>query len=132
MPKGEKSKVAIQVAAWILRWALGSAFPRLRRRPARLARWLRREERLLGRLAPLRRVRRSLEIVVGVALVLGIWPRPVAWVAAALLLSFALTMTVALGIVAPVSYSVFSAFAGALLLAMISPRGSNAWSRKTV
>jgi len=26
MPKGEKSKVAIQVAAWILRWALGSAF----------------------------------------------------------------------------------------------------------
>jgi putative oxidoreductase len=62
-----------------------------------------------------------IETVLGVALLVGIYQRTVAWCSAALLLSFALTMSLALGIVAPLSYSVFSAFAAALLLGAVSP-----------
>jgi hypothetical protein len=47
--------------------------------------------------------------------------RIVAWCSAGLLLSFALTMSVALGVVAPLSYSVFTAFGGAFLLGAIAP-----------
>src|SRR5262245_66045115 len=50
----------------------------------------------------------ALETILGVALLVGIWQRIVAWCSAALLLSFALTMSVALGVVAPFSYSVFT------------------------
>jgi putative oxidoreductase len=63
----------------------------------------------------------AIETVLGVALLLGIYQRIVAWCSAGLLLSFALTMSVALGIVAPLSYSVFTAFAAALLLGAVSP-----------
>jgi putative oxidoreductase len=66
-------------------------------------------------------VETAIESVLGVALLLGIYQRIVAWCSAGLLLSFALTMSVALGIVAPLSYSVFTAFAAALLLGAVSP-----------
>ncbi len=58
-----------------------------------------------------------IEFTLGIALVLGIFQREVGWSSAALLLAFAVTMTVALGILAPMSYSVFTAAAGAMLLA---------------
>jgi len=58
-----------------------------------------------------------IEGALGIALLLGLYPRLVAWCSAVLLTSFALTMSIALGIVAPLSYSVFSAAAGATLLA---------------
>jgi uncharacterized membrane protein YphA (DoxX/SURF4 family) len=61
-----------------------------------------------------------IETVLGLALLVGIYPRIVAWCSAALLLSFALTMSLALGIVAPLSYSVFSAFAAAFLLGAVA------------
>ena len=70
-----------------------------------------------------------IETVLGVALLVGIYQRIVAWCSAALLLSFALTMSLALGIVAPLSYSVFSAFAAAFLLgAVASPIANNSFS----
>jgi uncharacterized membrane protein YphA (DoxX/SURF4 family) len=64
----------------------------------------------------------TIELGLGVALVSGIYQRIVAWSSAALLALFALTMSVALGIVAPLSYSVFSALGGALLLALLPYR----------
>lgn len=60
------------------------------------------------------------EIVLGVALVLGIWPRWVAWSSALLLALFAMAMTLSLGIKRPLDYSVFSASACAVLLAIAS------------
>lgn len=64
-----------------------------------------------------------IELGLGVALLLGIYERVVAWSSAALLMSFALTMSIALGITAPVSYSVFTALGGALLLGAVgAPR----------
>src|SRR5215472_6304941 len=62
----------------------------------------------------------ALELGLGVALVLGIYMRVVAWSSAALLMAFALTMTFALGIVAPLSYSVFTAAGGALFLGAVA------------
>jgi len=63
----------------------------------------------------------TIELALGVALVLGIYQRVVAWSSAALLMSFALTMSIALGIIAPLSYSVFTALSGALLLGAVAP-----------
>jgi uncharacterized membrane protein YphA (DoxX/SURF4 family) len=62
----------------------------------------------------------TIESGLGVALLLGIYPRAVAWISAGLLMSFALTMSIALGIVAPLSYSVFSAAAAAMLLGAVA------------
>jgi uncharacterized membrane protein YphA (DoxX/SURF4 family) len=56
------------------------------------------------------------ETVLGLLLVLGWNTRIVALLSAGLLGTFALTMTVALGVKAPLDSSVFSAAAGALLL----------------
>jgi putative oxidoreductase len=56
------------------------------------------------------------ELVLGIALVLGVWPRIVAWATAALLAMFGLAMTISLGIKDPLDYSVFSACGCALLL----------------
>lgn len=68
-------------------------------------------------------VETAIELTLGIALLLGIYSRLVAWCSAALLMSFALTMSLALGIVAPLSYSVFTAAASALLLgAVAAPR----------
>lgn len=61
------------------------------------------------------------EAGLGIALLTGLCSRIVALASAGLLASFALTMTVALGIKAPLDYSVFSAMAAALLLAAVTP-----------
>ena len=63
------------------------------------------------------------ELGLGLALVLGLWPRRVALASAALLLIFGLAMALSLGIKSPLDYSVFSASAAALLLAARSPSG---------
>jgi hypothetical protein len=62
----------------------------------------------------------SIETVLGGALLVGIYQPMIAWCSAGLLLSFALTMSVALGIVAPLSYSVFTAFGAAFLLGAVA------------
>ena len=69
-------------------------------------------------------VETAIETMLGIALLFGIWQRIVAWCSAGLLLSFALTMSVALGVVAPLSYSVFTAFGAAFLLGEIAPASS--------
>jgi uncharacterized membrane protein YphA (DoxX/SURF4 family) len=56
------------------------------------------------------------ETSLGVLLILGLWKRQVAALAAGLLCVFALEMTMALGIKAPLDYSVFSASAAAVML----------------
>src|SRR5262250_1305047 len=56
------------------------------------------------------------ETVLGLLLVLGWNTRIVALLSGGLLTTFALTMTVVLGVKAPLNFSVFSAAAGALLL----------------
>ncbi len=62
-----------------------------------------------------------IETILGFGLLAGIYPRVFAWSSAVLLSSFALTMTVALGILAPLDYGVFTAAAGALLLGAAAP-----------
>jgi uncharacterized membrane protein YphA (DoxX/SURF4 family) len=64
----------------------------------------------------------ALETVLGVLLILGLSQRIVAAAAGALLLAFGITMTLALGVKAPLDLSVFSASAGAFLLAAYSSR----------
>ena len=61
-----------------------------------------------------------IELGLGIALLLGIYQRVVAWSSAALLMSFALTMSIALGIIAPLSYFVFTALGAALLLGAVA------------
>jgi len=61
------------------------------------------------------------ELGLGLALVLGVWPRAVSAASAALLAVFGLAMAVSLGIKSPLDYSVFSASAAALLLALRGP-----------
>jgi uncharacterized membrane protein YphA (DoxX/SURF4 family) len=55
----------------------------------------------------------------GLALILGIWPRWVALGSAALLALFGTAMAISFGFKSPLDYSVFSASAGALLLAFV-------------
>jgi uncharacterized membrane protein YphA (DoxX/SURF4 family) len=57
------------------------------------------------------------EVGLGVALAAGLWTRPAALLAGVLLLLFALGMTVGTGVKSPLDASVFSASAGAFLLA---------------
>ena len=57
------------------------------------------------------------EILFGLLLVLGWKTRTIALLSGVLLTTFALTMTMALGVKAPLDSSVFSAAGGALLLA---------------
>jgi len=67
------------------------------------------------------------EAALGLLLLTGIYLRVIAWLSAALLLSFALTMTVALGALAPLGYSVWTAATAAFLLGAVAPpRGSSA------
>lgn len=56
------------------------------------------------------------ETTLGILLVAGVWRRPVALAAAALLAMFAIAMALSAGIKSPLDYSVFSASAAALLL----------------
>lgn len=58
------------------------------------------------------------ELGLGLALVLGLWPRLTALASAALLALFGTAMAVSFGVKSPLDYSVFSASAGALLLAL--------------
>ena len=60
------------------------------------------------------------ETVLGLALVLGLFTRLAALLSGILLLLFALAMTFALGLKAPLDFSVFSASGGAFLLAAFS------------
>jgi uncharacterized membrane protein YphA (DoxX/SURF4 family) len=62
------------------------------------------------------------ELVFGVLLIVGIWPRLVSWASAILLALFGIAMTLSLGIKSPLDYSVFSASAAAVLLALIQSR----------
>ncbi|HEU4553847.1 MAG TPA: DoxX family protein [Chitinophaga sp.] len=59
------------------------------------------------------------EIVFGVLLIIGLYTRIAAIGSGLLLFTFALCMTVALGIQAPLNYSVFTASAASLLLACL-------------
>ena len=56
------------------------------------------------------------ETLLGLLLVLGWKTRIAALLSGILLITFALTMTMALGVKAPLNFSVFSAVGGALLL----------------
>ena len=64
------------------------------------------------------------ELFLGVALILGIWPRWVALGASLLLVLFGIAMAISFGIKSPLDYSVFSASAGAVLLALYQSRKS--------
>jgi len=57
------------------------------------------------------------ELSLGLALIVGLFTRIAALLSGMMLLLFALAMTVALGVKAPLDFSVFSASAGAFLLA---------------
>src|SRR5208337_118255 len=73
-----------------------------------------------------------IELGLGIALLSGVYQRVVAWSSAALLTSFALTMSFALGITAPLSYSVFTALSAALLLGAVAvPHAARAPGRNT-
>jgi thiosulfate dehydrogenase (quinone) large subunit len=65
----------------------------------------------------------------GLALIVGFQTRRVAVVSGLMLLAFALSMTLSFGIKAPFNYSVFSASAGAFLLATSA---DNPWSLDTL
>jgi putative oxidoreductase len=58
------------------------------------------------------------ELLLGLALVAGLWPRWTALASAALLALFGIAMAISFGIKSPLDYSVFSASAAALLLAL--------------
>jgi uncharacterized membrane protein YphA (DoxX/SURF4 family) len=59
----------------------------------------------------------ALEFALGLLLVLGLFTRSAALLSGLLLLAFAVAMTLALGVKAPLDLSVFTASAGAFLLA---------------
>ncbi|MGJ5814393.1 DoxX family membrane protein [Paludibaculum fermentans] len=61
------------------------------------------------------------ELVLGIALILGLWPRWVALASALLLVLFGIAMAISFGIKSPLDYSVFSASAAAVLLAIHIP-----------
>ena len=61
------------------------------------------------------------ELILGIALVSGVWLRWVALGSALLLVLFGTAMAISFGLKSPLDYSVFSASAAALLLALHSP-----------
>jgi hypothetical protein len=67
-------------------------------------------------------------VIVAGGLLVGWRLRWWAFAAAALLLSFALAMTCALGVKAPTDYSVWTAAAAAFLLGVVAPRMPRAHS----
>jgi len=66
------------------------------------------------------------ELSLAILLILGLWMRWAAFGAAALLFVFGTSMAVSFGLKSPLDYSVFSASAGALLLALCQSRNSGA------
>ena len=69
------------------------------------------------------------EVVLGIALLLGLFTRTSALLSALMLLAFALTMTLANGIKSPLNYSVFSALGAALLVGAL---GGGRWAIDTL
>ena len=67
-------------------------------------------------IAPVGVVATFLESFLALGLLVGIWPRFFAFATASLMLMFALSMTFALGIKAPLNYSVYTAAAAAAVL----------------
>ena len=61
------------------------------------------------------------EMVLALLLLVGVWPRATALASGFLLLSFALAMTMALGIEAPLGYSVYVGATAAFYLAVTQP-----------
>ena len=70
------------------------------------------------------------EIALGILLILGVWPRWSAIASALLLALFGAAMSVALGVKAPLDYSVFSASAGSFLLALYQLRNEQSFEAK--
>lgn len=68
------------------------------------------------------------EFFLGIALILGVWPRWVALGSALLLVLFGIAMAISFGIKSPLDYSVFSASAGSVLLALYQIRKPGASS----
>lgn len=66
------------------------------------------------------------ELSLGIALILGLWTRWVALASALLLVLFGTAMAISFGIKSPLDYSVFSASAAALMLALFESRRSGA------
>ena len=64
------------------------------------------------------------EVILALWLLIGWQTRLAAYGSALLLLSFALTMTVALGVKAPLNYSVFTAAAAAFALGAMKSRAA--------
>ena len=62
----------------------------------------------------------SLELLLGAALLAGIYTKTSAVISGALLSAFAVAMSMALGVKAPLDYSVFSAAAGCFLLGHVA------------
>ena len=62
------------------------------------------------------------ETLLGIALIVGLWPRFVALGSSLLLAMFGIAMAISFGVKSPMDYSVFSASAGALLLALYENR----------
>jgi putative oxidoreductase len=62
------------------------------------------------------------ELILGIALILGVWPRWVALGSALLLALFGITMAICFGIKFTMDYSVFSASAATGLLALYQYR----------
>lgn len=73
------------------------------------------------------------EALLGLLLIIGWKTRMTAVLSAVLLTTFALAMTISLGVKAPLNYSVFSAATGALLLGVAddSPLSLDAWFRRS-
>ena len=68
------------------------------------------------------------ETLLGIALIVGLWLRFVALGSSLLLAMFGIAMAISFGVKSPLDYSVFSASAGALLLALYESRRSGAGS----
>jgi uncharacterized membrane protein YphA (DoxX/SURF4 family) len=62
------------------------------------------------------------ELVLGVLLLVGLWPRWTALASAVLLVLFGTAMAISFGDKSPLDYSVFSASAAAVLVALKEPR----------
>lgn len=64
------------------------------------------------------------ELVLGLLLVIGLWPRWTGLASAVLLILFGIAMAISFGLKSPLDYSVFSASAAAILLALYQRRAS--------
>ena len=72
------------------------------------------------------------ETVLGIALLLGLFPRSVAWASAGLFVAFAAAMSLSFGVKAPLNYSVFVDAAAALLLGAWPPRVNDHQPKESV